>query len=979
MLLLAVALCGGMEVLSARAQDLPSLDEQAAQPLSTPAISEFDVELFGKLAHLWRLSDGTEVIQYYGDFTLHMGPRRLSSQDAVVWMRPADYEGEPYQQFEVFLWREARVVEPGGSISTGPVLFVTLQSFGTTSVNYDARTDEPSAESALYQRAEQVRRDFSPFRKPLYAKESPVEVQRPAEEAGAAPRVAPPVMIRLGQSMETHVRDQERLLVAGGGVYIARGAARSEEFLEIRAHDAVLYLREAALQKRLRQGLEGEEPSEEELERALTEEEEEAAAIRELLASPGALDLGGVPDVVSGAYLEGDVVLARGERTIRASRLFYDFDNERAMILDAVMRAMAPERNVPIYVRAEQVRQLSSREYLARGATVSTSEFYTPHYAVGADKVYLYDRTLGEPGGQVAGLMAGTYKAYHTTLKVDGAPVLYWPYTRGDFKQSESILKRVAVGYRDDYGATFESKWYLSSLLGLETPEGFDSTLLLDYYSDRGPAVGVDLDYKRDNYYGLFRSYYINDRGEDDLGGFRDDIEPDSENRGRVLWRHRQFLPKDWELTLELSYISDPDFLESWFESEFDEDKEQETLVYLKKQRDNWAVTALAQWRILEWLEQTEYLPEVAFHWIGQPLGEWGNYFNESRLGAVRRRTDQRWAFEGNRWDNQARTDVTARADTRQEIDVPLSLGPVKVVPFATLRGTTWDGDDPGRGGNIGRLFGQYGLRSSMFLSRSFPEVSSEFLDVHGLRHVIKPDLVAWMGHSNEDSDDLSPFTEGVEDIDDFDGVAVGVRQRLQTKRGAPGNRRVVDWMILDLEAGFFNGDNQSEEFTRGRVFASRPENSITSNYLSANYIWRISDSTALLSDMILDLNGCRMGSYNLSLAVERTPRFSYFVGYRYIGRIDSNLLGAGVNYKISRKHTIALRDYFDLELGRNAGFEIAYIRKFPRWYVGVTFEVDDTEDRTSISLSAWPEGMPSMAVGSRRYTGIAETTAIRE
>ena len=229
-----------MELRWARAQDLPSLDEQAAQPLSTPAISEFDVELFGKLAHLWRLADGTEVIQYYGDFTLHMGPRRLSSQDAVVWMRPAEYEGEPYQQFEVLLWREARVVEPGGSVSTGPVLFVTLQSFGRTSVNYDARTDESSADSTLYQQAEQVRRDFSPFCKTLYAKESPVEVQRPAEEAGAAPRIAPPVMIRLGKSMETHVREQERLLVAGGGVYIARGAARSEEFLEIRAHDAVL-------------------------------------------------------------------------------------------------------------------------------------------------------------------------------------------------------------------------------------------------------------------------------------------------------------------------------------------------------------------------------------------------------------------------------------------------------------------------------------------------------------------------------------------------------------------------------------------------------------------------------------------------------------------------------------------------------------------------------------------------------------------
>ena len=109
-MLSALGLARSFASRPARGQDLPPLDDQAARPLSTPAISEFDVELFGKLAHIWRLSDGTDVIQYYGDFTLHMGPRRMSSQDAVVWMRTDDYEGRPYQQFEVFLWRDARVV-----------------------------------------------------------------------------------------------------------------------------------------------------------------------------------------------------------------------------------------------------------------------------------------------------------------------------------------------------------------------------------------------------------------------------------------------------------------------------------------------------------------------------------------------------------------------------------------------------------------------------------------------------------------------------------------------------------------------------------------------------------------------------------------------------------------------------------------------------------------------------------------------------
>jgi hypothetical protein len=300
-------------------------------------------------------------------------------------------------------------------------------------------------------------------------------------------------------------------------------------------------------------------------------------------------------------------------------------------------------------------------------------------------------------------------------------------------------------------------------------------------------------------------------------------------------------------------------------------------------------------------------------------------------------------------------------------------------VPYVTLEATSWDGDQPADGGNISRLFGQYGVRGSMYLSRTYDDVRSELFDINGLRHIVKPDVVAWWACSNQKSADLTPFTQGIETIDDFGGVTVGVRQRLQTKRGKEDNLRVVDWMTLDIEAGFFNNVHDRIWYTRGRTFASRPENSITSNYISANYIWRISDSTALLTDMIFDTDHFRVGTWDVSLAVERSPRFSYFIGYRYINRIMMNLLGAGINYKISRKHSIAVRDWFDLDRGENGGLEIAYIRKFPRWYVGVTFEIDDIRDETGISLSAWPEGLPSVAVGGRRYTGVAETVAIRE
>ena len=45
---------------------------------------------------------------------------------------------------------------------------------------------------------------------------------------------------------------------------------------------------------------------------------------------------------VAGVYLQGNVILSRGDRRIRATELYYDFENDRALILDAVMWADDP-------------------------------------------------------------------------------------------------------------------------------------------------------------------------------------------------------------------------------------------------------------------------------------------------------------------------------------------------------------------------------------------------------------------------------------------------------------------------------------------------------------------------------------------------------------------------------------------------------------------------------------------------------------
>ncbi len=971
----------------------PYEPDDPMRPLLPTGVSDFDIELCAKLAYTFE-DDGVDVVLLRGDFRLYVGRRQLRADEAVIWFRERTYRGRPFRCLDCFLWQNASIHEPMGTITSGPVFLVTVQTFGKVNLNADATSLESQLESPLYQQAVDTRK-LVEAREAALAEVAPDQVEpppSPGEESSPVlvksadgqftlPRLekGPKRINYRGKELRANLK--QGIVTVIGDVYVSQQQGEGPAALtEIHADAAVLFLAEGADQDSALalEGLGGGKP---ETDDALGPGEdriklEEADRDDGLFQQAPKTEAERVATMVKGAYLEGDVVLTRGNRMIRAGELYYDFENNRALILDAVMRAEVPERGVPIYVRANQVRQLSSTEYAANQAKMTSSEFHTPHYHIGAERVYLRDRTARDATGEIVGLAAGTYETYDSTFNIGGVPVAYWPYSKGDFKLTETALRSVRMGYSDDFGATFETKWYMYNLLGMEQPQGYDAWLNLDYYTDRGPGVGINIDYERDDYYGLFRSYYIYDKGEDDLGPFRDG-EPDTEHRGRMTWRHRQYLPKDWELTLEASYISDPGFLEEYEQDEFFEGKEQETLIYAKKQRDHWAFTALTQWRVLDFLTQTEHLPDVGFHLIGQDIGGIATVFSESHAGVLRYKPDNRRLFDKNRFfDNTEQSDMTPRVDERGEINVPLALGPIKVVPFSTLRGGYYD-NGPTDLGHIWRGYANYGAKASSYLSRVYPDVQSRLLDINGIKHVIKPDVAFWFAHQNVSSMDLHPFDEGIETVDDFDGVTVGLRQRWQTKRGGPGQWRTVDLLTFDLELGAFQ-DSRDGEYTHGDVFMGRPENSITANFLNGNLKYMLSDSTAFLWDFNWDLDDGEMDVTNISIAVERLPRLSYFFGWRYIRETDSNLLGLGTNYRLNEKHTLAFRGYFDIEEGRTAEWALTFIRRLPRWYVGLSVGYDGVKQDWSATISAWPEGLPEATVGSRRFTGLARSTGIR-
>ncbi|MBN1554705.1 MAG: hypothetical protein JXA11_08165, partial [Phycisphaerae bacterium] len=781
-----------------------------------------------------------------------------------------------------------------------------------------------------------------------------------------------------GVTIEKDPKDpRQRLAIVKGKVYISQGANDSDDFLELRADSAVIFSRDDVKRD--------EDPYE------------------KVPYAPPIIGLSGGGETVTGAYLEGDVIISRGARKMTGRSAFYDFVNERAVILEPVFRTIQEQRNIPIYIRAARARVLSPREMKFYDAVVSTSDFKTPTYDLGAREVLLRDETPYDSEGEQIGPRRYSTRYKRGRFDIRGFPVAYLFDGTSTFEEGHTALRKVVMGRMGRLGYGAETEWHLFRLLGLVKPEGVNARLQASGYQ-KGALLGVTGDYEREegdrNYSGYFRATGVYDvPAEDDFGDERRDIDA-QHYRGRLLARHKEFLPHDWQIQAELSLLSDVNFLEQFFPDEFWTGKEQENLIYAKKQRDNWAISALLKTKLNRFLTQTESYPEAAGYLVGESLfDDLFTYYGEARLGGLRYSDNAE-----NR--HRVRSDILARFDTRHELDLPLEVttpaGPLNIVPYAMGRFTTWSEVPDERDAVLTygtpkefnylnrqvirgrrtwddyddhyRLLGEGGVRMNMTFWKMYDAVESRLWNVHRLKHIVTPELVAF-GRASSDVEpyELYPLSPIETDIARMDaGIYAALRQRLQTKRGPEGNQKTVDWMRLDIAGAYFHDPDQKLLHELPRFFMTNTEYGNPRSFLSMDYAWNISDSVALLSDMIYDMDNGRCSTVNVGVAVRRDPRLSYYTSLRYIGELDSSVGTIGVKYKINKKYTIEAFEQYDFSYdhGVNLGSRVSIIRKFPRWHVGVTFQYDRRyvgDDEFGFMLALWPQGVPEARIGGIR------------
>ncbi|MBK7405953.1 MAG: hypothetical protein IPJ41_15360 [Phycisphaerales bacterium] len=696
------------------------------------------------------------------------------------------------------------------------------------------------------------------------------------------------------------------------------------------------------------------------------------------------------PEDVQGIYLEGGVTVTDGQYTLRGPKVYYDVSHDRAMLVDAVFWTYDQQLKMPLYVRADSLRQESAKEFVAKEATVANTRFAHPHMSIGAREVTVkrYTRSNGTEGNHV--------DAEGLTARAGPVPFFYWPNWRGDPERFPIRDLRVESSSRT--GPAWMTAWDVATLLGLDRPEGFDTTLLVDYYNERGFAVGTQTTWETEQMKGgVFAYLLFHDTGEDvTTTGRRVDL--DGDTRGMLLAENRWRLGGPWTLTTELSTISDPRLVDALFNRWATERREFTTRARLDRTDENSqlsleAKTNLDDFISNQWLLESrgysvDKLPELSYVRTLDDIGEgWApgvlTLSSEYRLGQLAMNFSdpavQELGFTNKTLSQAAfgidpaqsiadslraqglREAGVVRLDTRHEVDAVLDAGPIRVNPFVVGRATAYDEDfdtySPTEDDNV-RLWGAAGVRFSTSLQRVDNSVESEMFDLHRIRHIVEPGVTVWHAGSTVDRVYLPVYDDAVESLAEGTMVRVGVNQTWQTMRGGPGRWRDVDVFKLNVEYVWASGDTDRES-PIGRWYEARPELSSPGEFVDAEALWQVSDPVGVTGRIVYDVDNTHQPAYSTAgLLIDHGGGLRSSIGQRFVNALDSTLVFYTLDYSITDKYDFSFDTNYDTTIDKLERVSVSLSRSYPNLVVGLAYSYNNITDESSIGFILSPRGL---------------------
>ncbi len=747
-------------------------------------------------------------------------------------------------------------------------------------------------------------------------------------------------------------------------------------------------------------------------------------------------------DVPLELYMEGNVVFRQGQRVVEAVSMFYDVPRSSGVITGATVLTPVDNYSGVVRLRADVLRQVDRSRFVAQQTGLTSSRLGVPSWEFRSRQLEFTDEQVPLPGpmGQAAidpatGEPAIEHQQFITsrgnTVTVGGVPVLWWPVLATNAKKPTFYINNAQIKNDQIFGTQLLTSWDAFQVFGWRRPpDGVDWDFDVDYLSLRGPGGGTSLLYNRPDFLGFggptsgdLDAWFIGDVGRDNLGLYRRDFTypgfPDRTFRGRSFWRHRQDLGGStdsffggWQARGTAGWISDMNFLEEYYEAEWEEGYEQRTWLDLRRPVENRELRLLTSVRVNPFFTQSEWWPRLDHYWLGQPLLQDSiTWYQHSGVSYVRQNLPQTptpgqglgiWTTLP--YENNV---IGERLATRHEIDLPFQAGAVKIVPYALGELAHWGQDitqSP-----IDRAYGQVGIRSTLPMWSVDNTVESQLWNVHGLAHKIVWEAEFSYANSTQaieqfplydqiDDDTINqyrrnipywdygaipgqatplpaPFVFGpsnkydprtyavrrgmggwvtgpTEIANDLTVFRLAARQRWQTKRGPVGNRRIIDWILFDVDGELFPTTSQNFGQTMG--------------LWQYDFRWHVGDRTTILSTADVDFFTGGQQLFTVGALLNRTPRGSFYIGFNeFGGPIDASVLTGSYTYRMSPKWASSFGTALNLK-GMNIGQNFQLVRIGESFLMTFGFNYDYSRNNVGVSFNLEPRFLSRTQFASR-------------
>ncbi len=933
--------------------------------------AEGRIDLSGRAGWLWK-TGSTHRVLLRTDVRVELGGDVFLCDEASLWIEPLG--GDEYQVFAVFRNVRADAGTIAVRAETLPVRGV-VRAKEPVRVRVDARFDgPPEAKDAGYpfflssgrlfasrvlgesQPGEAaIVRDGVPTPPPASAEVPASPVVREADLDTPRPVFRPDGVFSFSVGdrivIEGGNEGRRSTITATGGIVMQYQEPATGRAVEMKAERAVVFLK-------------GDAPLDRTLARLSADE-------------------------VDGVYLEGGVLGGDENWTVRSPRVYLDVASGRALMLEAVFWTTDQRSGMPVYVRADAVRQESERVFSADRARLANSSFAEPDVYIGVRKLRV---ELQEARGDRPERVRVEGKS--VTLNALGLPVLWLPGFEGD--PEAFPLRRITIGDSNRTGGVIGTRWNLESLLGYDWP-GAEVDLIVDYYSERGFAFGLDSEWDTGRRKGGLFAYLLPSDNGTDLLSPGTEIGRDGDSRGmfwiKDLWRVRDA----WTVVAEGSHISDEAFIPAFFPELGSDTEDFRNRLVLERagERTHFAAELsgstndfIASEHLLQSQGyRTERLPEARL-FVGQRelldevLPGVLSYGFEARAGSLRMRFSEKTAGEYGFTTNSLADDAfgtlpgesagdilralgyteeaITRFDTRHEVVATLSAGPLRITPFVVGRATMYDDSfdafSPQETDET-RLWGAAGVTFSTTLQKVDNDAESRAFDIHRVRHIIEPSLTFWAADTNITNDELPVYDDEVEDLLAGTMIRAAVDQTWQTKRGGAGRWRDVD--VLKLRTEYVWSSDRAGNSPIPRWYDARPELSNPGEFIGASGIWRPTEVVAIAGEAVYDLDASHLARGSGGILLQHRPNFVTSYEMRRIEALDATYAAFAANYRLTEKYGVNTSVTYNFNEDDFQDFTALVLRRFQAGTLGVSIGYNNIRGETSFGFTFRPGGQP--------------------